>query len=92
MSLVNEKKLLARTILFDSWYSSWENLKLFHQHHGWALFITPQQRPLKSNRLVSPDIESGHIHLADLLFSPQELLTGKTVKLKKYLSRSSSSR
>ncbi|RYY19050.1 MAG: transposase, partial [Cytophagaceae bacterium] len=44
----------ARTVLFDSWYASSENLKVIHRA-GWTFFTT-----LKSNRLVSLRKETGY--------------------------------
>lgn len=77
LSLVTRKGLLAKTILFDSWYGSWQNLKLVNKH-GWTFFTT-----LKGNRLISPDRETGYVHLDELEFNGQQLRTGKVVKLKK---------
>ena len=45
--VVAKGKLLARTILFDSWCAGSTHLKRIHRA-GWAFFTT-----LKSNRLVS---------------------------------------
>ena len=42
-----EGKLLARTILFDSWYAGSTNLKRIHRA-DWMFFTI-----LKSNRLVN---------------------------------------
>ena len=44
---VSDKRLHAKTILFDSWYASVDNLKLVHRL-GLRFFTT-----LKANRLVS---------------------------------------
>lgn len=74
---VINRGLLARTILFDSWYSSWDNLKLVNTH-GWTFFTT-----LKSNRLVSISRETGYQHLDTLEFDQKAALEGLTVKLKK---------
>lgn len=70
------KKLLAQTILFDSWYGSVENLKLIHKHQRY--FVTT----LKSNRLVSLSPETGYVHLQDLEWSETQLTDGQMVKLK----------
>ena len=35
------KQIKARTILFDSWYSSVDNLKLIHRA-DWTFFTTPR--------------------------------------------------
>ena len=52
--VVAEDQLLARTVLFDSWYAASANLKQIHRA-GWTFFTT-----LKSNRLVSLTKESGY--------------------------------
>ena len=39
VNAVDHKQLKARTILFDGWYASAENLKLLHRHH-WTFFTT----------------------------------------------------
>lgn len=52
--VVAEDKLLARTVLFDSWYAASANLKQIHRA-GWTFFTT-----LKSNRLVSVRKEAGY--------------------------------
>jgi hypothetical protein len=36
---VEQKRLQARTIVFDGWYASAENLKLLHRRH-WTFFTT----------------------------------------------------
>ena len=46
--------MLARTILFDSWYAGSANLKRIH-HTEWAFFTTR-----KTNRLVSLSKASGY--------------------------------
>lgn len=58
MGLIHHKNLQTRTILFDSWYASVENLKLIHRQH-WIFFTT-----LKDNRLVSLSKETGYQHLS----------------------------
>lgn len=57
---MHDKGLEAQTILFDSWYASWENLKLVHRS-GRTFFTT-----LKSNRLVSVAKQEGYKHLQDI--------------------------
>ena len=52
--VVAEGKIQARTLLFDRWYASSENLKVIHRA-DWTFFTT-----LKSNRLVSVSKESGY--------------------------------
>jgi hypothetical protein len=56
-----DKQLLAKTVLFDSWYSAWKNLKLVHALKK-TFFTT-----LKSNRLVSLSKEQGYSHLEALI-------------------------
>jgi len=73
---VTDKNLKARTILFDSWYASVDNLKLIHRS-GWTFFTT-----LKSNRTVSISKEQGYIHLESIEWSEKMLQTGVLVKLK----------
>jgi len=73
---IADKNLKARTILFDSWYSSVDNLKLIHRN-GWTFFTT-----LKSNRMVSINREQGYIHLHTIEWSAKTLQVGLMVKLK----------
>jgi hypothetical protein len=73
---IADKNLKARTILFDSWYASVENLKLIHRS-GWTFFTT-----LKSNRTVSINKEQGYIHLDTIEWSEKMLQMGIMVKLK----------
>ena len=70
------KQIKARTILFDSWYSSVDNLKLIHRA-DWSFFTT-----LKSNRMVSPNRETGYEHLDALNFWGPAATAGLLVKLK----------
>ncbi|AWM33982.1 transposase [Hymenobacter nivis] len=58
--VVAEGQVLARPLLFDSWYAGSTNLKRIHRA-GWAFFTT-----LKSNRLVNRAKESGYQGLATL--------------------------
>ena len=39
--LITHKHIQARTILFDSWYGSMEDIKLIHRS-GWTFFTTPR--------------------------------------------------
>ncbi len=73
---LKEKKLLAKTILFDSWYASVENLKLIAKSRRY--FVTT----LKSNRMVSTSPQTGYLHLAELEWSAEQLGSGQMVKLK----------
>lgn len=70
------KKLLARIVVFDSWYASVENLKLIERDG--RVFVAP----LKSNRLVSLSPQTGYVHLNDLEWTTEQLRTGQIVKLK----------
>ncbi|WP_235726976.1 IS701 family transposase [Hymenobacter siberiensis] len=74
--VVAEGKLLARTILFDSWYAGSTNLKRIHRA-GWTFFTT-----LKSNRLVSLAKESGYQGLTTLEPPPGGWSQGVEVRLK----------
>ncbi len=76
LQAVENKGLKARTILFDAWYASAENLKVIHRRR-WTFFTT-----LKSNRLVSLSKEAGYCHLEDLEWTAERLEQGLIVKLK----------
>lgn len=71
-----DKHLQARTLLFDCWYASVDNLKLVHRLH--LVFVTT----LKSNRLVSVSKEAGYVHLDALSWDDHSLRHGQLVKLK----------
>lgn len=71
-----DKAITARTILFDTWYASVENLKLIHRAR--RVFFTT----LKANRLVSLRQEEGYIHLDQIAWSDERLRCGVRVKLK----------
>lgn len=71
------KEIQANTILFDSWYASWQNLKFIHRLE--MRFVTT----LKSNRLVSLSPDEGYIHLQDIDWTEERLQNGLVVKLKK---------
>ena len=58
--VVSEGKILARTVLFDSWYAGSDNLKAIHRA-GWSFFTT-----LKSNRQVSASKATGYQALLEL--------------------------
>jgi len=70
------KHVQARTLLFDGWYASAENLKLIHRRQ--RIFFTT----LKSNRLVSLSKEAGYCHLEDIEWTAARLAEGVLVKLK----------
>jgi hypothetical protein len=72
----SDKQIKARTVLFDSWYASVDNLKLIVRL---ALFFVTT---LKDNRLVSLSKAGGYIHLQDIEWTEQRLRDGVTVKLK----------
>jgi hypothetical protein len=74
---IGDKQIKARKVLFDSWYTSWQNLKLVHQLD--LIFYAT----LKSNRLVSLNKEDGYIHLNEIDWTPEQLQDGIVVKLKK---------
>jgi hypothetical protein len=74
---VADKQIKARTVLFDSWYASWQNLKLVHRLK--LTFYTL----LKSNRLVSLNKEDGYIHLDEIAWTTEQLRQSIVVKLKK---------
>ena len=74
--VVAEGQLLARTILFDSWYAGSTHLKGIHRA-GWTFFTT-----LKSNRLVSLAKESGYQGLTTLEPPPGGWSQGVEVRLK----------
>lgn len=74
---ITDKQLQSRTVLFDSWYASWKNLKLVHRL-GLTFYTT-----LKSNRLVALNKDEGYIHLHDIDWTAEQLQTGMVVKLQK---------
>jgi hypothetical protein len=76
VNAVDQKQIQARTILFEGWYASAENLKLIHRHKR-TFFTT-----LKSNRLVSLSKEQGYLHLEELEWTADRLAHGVVVKLK----------
>lgn len=76
MHAVADKRIQARTVLFDSWYAAADNLKLLHRL-GLSFFTT-----LKANRLVSLSKETGYVHLDAIEWTAERLRNGITVKLK----------
>lgn len=72
-----DKNIQANTVLFDSWYGSWENLKLVNTL-GMVFFTT-----LKSNRMVSLSKEDGYIHLDEIEWTHERVKHGLSIKLKK---------
>jgi hypothetical protein len=77
VNAIADKGLKAKTVLFGSWYASWENLKLVYALK--RTFYTT----LKSNRRVSLSKEDGYVYLDDLEWTPERLQFGVVVKLKK---------
>lgn len=73
---VADKRIQARTVLFDSWYAAADNLKLIHRL-GLSFFTTR-----KANRLVSLTKEAGYIHLDAIEWTAERLQNGVVVKLK----------
>src|SRR5438270_7037855 len=55
-----ERGFEPRYVLFDSWYSSLENLKAIRSY-GWHWLCR-----LKSNRLVNPDSKSGNVAIGEV--------------------------
>ncbi len=76
VNAVDQKQLQARTILFDGWYASAENLKLIHRRK--RIFFTT----LKSNRLVSLSKAAGDCHLEESEWTADRLAHGILVKVK----------
>jgi len=77
INAVADKGIQAKTVLFDSWYAAWQNLKLVNSLK--LTFYTT----LKNNRLVSLSKEGGYIHLDEIDWTPERLQHGVVVKLKK---------
>jgi hypothetical protein len=76
MAAKTRKGIKARTVLFDSWYTSVANLKLI------VFLKMVFFAPIKDNRLVSLTKESGYIHLQDIDWTPDRFQNGVMVKLK----------
>ena len=77
INAIADKQLKAKRVLFDSWYASWQNLKLVNSLK--LHFFTT----LKNNRLVSLTKEDGWIHLEDIDWNAEQLKSGIVIKLKK---------
>ncbi len=77
LSAKQDKGIEANTVLFDSWYGSWDNLKRVHRL-GMVFFTT-----LKSNRMVSLSKEEGYVHLDQIEWTAERLEHGVSIKLKK---------
>jgi SRSO17 transposase len=76
MAAKYSKGIQARTVLFDAWYTSVDNLKLIRSLD--MIFVAP----IKDNRLVSLSKEQGYIHVQDIDWTAYRLTHGVTVKLK----------
>jgi hypothetical protein len=76
VNAIDQKQIQARTMLFEGWYASAENLKLIHRRQ-WTFFTT-----LKSNRLGSLSKEQGYIQREELAWTPDRWAYGVLVKLK----------
>ncbi len=74
---MSDKQLKAKTVLFDSWYASWKNLKLVN-----CLGLT-FYTPLKTNRLISLDNGDSWYHLDEIKWTKQMLDEGIFVRLSK---------
>ncbi len=71
-----KKGIRAKTVLFDSWYTSVKNLKLVAFLD--MIFIAP----IKDNRLVSLSKAEGYLHVQAIDWTPDRLTQGVSVKLK----------
>jgi hypothetical protein len=71
-----DKGIQARRILFDSWYSAADNLKLIHR--AGRFFYTA----LKENRMVSLSKDTGYEHLQEINWTEERLHYGIVVRLK----------
>jgi len=73
---IEHQQIKARNIAFDSWYASVDNLKLVHRS-GWTFYTN-----LKSNRKVSLTKEIGYQDLAEIEWTPEQLISGQLVRIK----------
>jgi hypothetical protein len=73
---VSDKRIQAKTVLFDMWYASARNLKLVARLN--LTFYTH----LKDNRLISLSQEEGYIHLDKIEWTKERLTYGVTIKLR----------
>ena len=76
IAAIGDKRIKAKTVLFDSWYASVVNLKMIHRMN--LYFVTT----LKSNRLVSPSKDTGYIHFEQIEWTGDLLSNGILVHLK----------
>jgi hypothetical protein len=77
LQAVFHKQVKAKTVLFDSWYASWQNLKFVHRL-GLTFYTT-----LKSNRLISLAETDEYHHLHEIDWTERRLANGIVVKLSK---------
>lgn len=74
---VLDKQVPAKTVLFDSWYSSSDNLKVIHRL-GLTFYTA-----IKGDRMVSASKEAGWVQAQDFEFTDEQLEKGVWVRLKK---------
>ncbi len=73
LQVAKDRGFQPESVLFDSWYSSIENLKTIRRH-GWHWLTR-----LKKNRLVNPD-RTGNVQIHTIAIPPE----GRIVHLKAY--------
>ncbi|MDD5277449.1 MAG: hypothetical protein PHR16_15385 [Methylovulum sp.] len=81
VNAVADKGILAKTVLFDSWYAAWQNLKLVNSLKLTFYLCPLGYTTLKNNRLVSLSKDEGYVHLDDTDWTPGRLKSGAAVKL-----------
>jgi putative transposase len=74
LTTAKQRGLAPRSVVFDSWYTGLDNLKLISRDLGWRWFAR-----IKSNRLVNPD-RKGNVRVETIEIPSQ----GRTVHLKAY--------
>lgn len=77
IAAVAHKGIHARTIVFDTWYASAENLKMIHRL-GRIFFTT-----IKTNRRISLSKAEGYCGLEEIDWTPERLRDGVIVRLHK---------
>ncbi len=77
LSAKQDKNIQAETVLFDIWYSSWQNLKLVNTLN--TVFFTT----FKSDRMVSLSKKDDYIHRNEIDWTDERLSQGVSIKLKK---------
>jgi hypothetical protein len=79
INCIFSRLLIFKGVLFDSWYSSNDLMRLVHDLN--KIFVCP----IKANRLVDDgDGETDYKQVSKISCSKDELATGKTVKIKKF--------